>query len=98
MRPPEYRLPIDPRRIRRVILRLVLAIVLLVAAFESISFYVESLWFESLGYSSVFWYRLRLEGQVFLFFSAASALLLWALFRLAMPARSYVRRMEIGGE
>src|SRR5881296_969597 len=96
--PPEYRLPIDTRRIRRFILRLVIFVVLLVGAFESISFYVESLWFDSLGYASVFWYRLRLEGLVFLIFAAASAFFLWLLFRLVMPATSYTRRVEIGGE
>ena len=98
MRPPEYRLPIDTRRIRRFILRLVIFVVLIVAAFESISFYVESLWFDSLGYVSVFWYRLRLEGLVFLVFASASSFLLWVLFRLAMPATSSTRRLEIGGE
>src|SRR5215831_16638690 len=96
---PDYQLPpIDPRRIRRYILGLGLIIVFLLAAFESISFYVESLWFDSVGYSPVFWYRLRAEGAVFLIFAAATTLLLWLLFRLVMPPQSPVRRMRIGNE
>jgi uncharacterized membrane protein (UPF0182 family) len=46
---------------------------------------VDSLWFESLGFESVFWYRLTAQGLVFLLFGAASAAALYVLFRLAMP-------------
>src|SRR5213592_539085 len=98
MRPPEYSLPIDPRRIRRFIVRLVIVVVVLVAAFQSLSFYVDGLWFDSLGYASVFWYRLRVEALVFLISAAASGFLLWLLFRLVMPAPGYARRFDIGGE
>src|SRR5262249_33597632 len=94
----DYQLPIDPRKVRRLILRAGLVLIVLIAAFESISFYVESLWFGSLGYSSVFWYRLQAQSTVFLIFAGASTLLLWVLFRLVMPAACYVRRVQIGGE
>ena len=98
MRPPQYTLPIDPRRIRRIILRIVIIVVILVAAFQSISFYVDGLWYDSLGYSSVFWYRLRVEALVFLISAAVSGFALWLLFRLVAPAPGYTRRFDIGGE
>src|SRR5262245_38553092 len=98
MRPPEYQFPIDPKRVRRLILRVGLVILLLIALFQSISFYVESLWFDSLGYESVFWYRLRAEALTFLVFAAASAGLLCLLFRLLMREKSGGRRVQFGRE
>ncbi|MBI4474715.1 MAG: UPF0182 family protein, partial [Acidobacteria bacterium] len=63
-------------------LRLAAIVFLIFAAFQSISFYVESLWFATLGFESVYWYRLRAQALVFLIAGGASTLLLWILFRL----------------
>src|SRR5262245_35398738 len=98
MRPPEYHFPIDSRRVRRAILRFGIFILAIIALFQSISFYVDGIWFESLGYGSVFWYRLRAEALVFLGFAIASAVVLWCLFRFLVKEDSGHHRLRIGGE
>ena len=65
MRPPQYQLPFDFRPARSFLVRLAIIIVFLIAAFQSISFYVESLWFGSLGFEPVYWYRLQAQAAVF---------------------------------
>src|SRR5437867_5221319 len=100
MRPPEYHRPFDVRSARRFFLRLAAVVVVLVAAIQSISFYVDSLWFASLGFEPVYWYRLRAEATMFLTFAVASALVLWLLFRLVMPPAGHSRRpfLQFGQE
>jgi len=100
MRPPNYHSPIDPKRARALVLRFVVIVFLLAAAFQSISFYVESLWFGSLGFEAVYWYRLKAQGLVFLAFGIVTAMVLYVVFRLVMPSSGYARRpfLEIGGE
>ena len=92
MRPPEYQQPFDLRSARRFVLRLGIVVILLLAAFQSISFYVESLWFGSLGFEPVYWYRLQAQTAVFFVFAVATAAILWVLFRLVMPTAGYARR------
>lgn len=81
-------------------LRIAAIVFLIFAAFQSISFYVESLWFASLGFESVYWYRLRAQVLVFLIAGGASTLLLWILFRLVMPPAGHGQRpfLRIGQE
>src|SRR5437667_712317 len=100
MRPPEYPRPFDVRFARRFFVRFGVVVIALIAAFQSISFYVESLWFASLGFEPVYWYRLRAEATMFLTFAVASALLLWLLFRLVMPPAGHSRRpfLQFGQE
>jgi uncharacterized membrane protein (UPF0182 family) len=54
-----------------------------------VQIYVDSLWFNSLGYSSVFWYSLRVKWELFFgFFGLTLALLqgsLWLLQRAFAP-------------
>src|SRR5438132_580855 len=92
MRPPEYQQPFDLQSARRLLLPLGIIVIFLIAAFQSISFYVESLWFGSLGFEPVYWYRLQAQAAVFLGFTVASAVLLWLLFRLVTPRAGYSRR------
>src|SRR5439155_21107729 len=92
MRPPEYQRPFDVRFARRFFLRFGVVVIALIAAFQSISFYVESLWFASLGFEPVYWYRLQAQSIVFITFAAGTALILWLLFRLVMPPAGYSRR------
>ena len=62
---------------------LVLAAVLLLISFSRIlSIYVSSLWFESLGYSSVYWYIFKLKLALFAISALLTALLLSATFML----------------
>src|SRR5438132_123395 len=92
MRPPEYQHPFDFRPARSFLIRLAIIIVLLIAAFQSISFYVESLWFGSLGFEPVYWYRLQAQAAVFFGVAVTTAIVLWLLFRLVMPTGGYSRR------
>src|SRR2546423_7867209 len=100
MRHPEYHPPFDPLAARRIIIRLVAVIFVLIAALQSISIYVDSLWFQSLGFESVYWYRLEAQSTVFLAFTVASIAVLWAVFRLVIPEPGYSRRpfLDVAGE
>src|SRR5438046_8715570 len=89
---PEYQRLFDGRFARRFFVCFVVVVIALIAAFQSISFYVESLWFANLGFEPVYWYRLKAEATVFLIFAVVSAFVLWLLFRLAMPPGGYSRR------
>ena len=92
MRPPQYQVPFDFRPARSFLIRLAIVIVLLIAAFQSISFYVESLWFGSLGFEPVYWYRLQAQAAVFFGVAVMTAIVLWLLIRLVMPTGGYSRR------
>src|SRR5437762_3263264 len=92
MRPPQYQQPFDLRPARSFLLRVGILVIFLIAAFQSISFYVESLWFGSLGFEPVYWYRLQAQSIVFLVFAIGTAAILWLLFRLVMPPAGYSRR------
>src|SRR5215475_7694161 len=99
-RPPDYPTPPDLRSARRFLVRLGIAIVILIAAFQSISFYVESLWYGSLGFLSVYWYRLRAQSTLFLLAAIVTAFALWLIFRLVTPPPGQVRRpfLQFGQE
>jgi len=102
MRPPEYhnRPPMDFRPARGLVVRLALLIFLVIAALQSISFYIESLWYGSLGFGSVYWYRLRAQSIVFLIVAVITATALYIIFRLVTPPPGYSRRsfLQIGQE
>ncbi len=72
-----------PRKRRRLKLWLVLAAVVLLFSFSRIlSIYLSALWFESLGYSSVYWYVLKAKAALFAASAILTALLLSATFLL----------------
>jgi uncharacterized protein len=100
MRPPRHLPAPELRSARNFLFRLVLLIILLIAAFQSISFYVESLWYGSLGFEPVYWYRLRTQAQVFLAAGAITTVALWVIFRLVTPPKGYTRRpiLQFGQE
>jgi hypothetical protein len=100
MLPPAYESAPDFRAARGFLLRLAALIVLLIAALQSISIYVESLWYESLGFESVYWTRLWTQSLVFLAAGTFTSLALWVLIRLVTPAAGYARRpfLQIGQE
>ena len=62
------------------------AIVLIFLLFRFISIYVEALWFDSLGYASVYWYTFRLKLLLFFIFFLLTLVILrgafWLLERL----------------
>src|SRR5579883_2302423 len=101
MRPPDYHSnPPDLRSARTFVIRLAIALAVLFAAFQSISFYVESLWYSSLGFASIYWYRIRAQSTLFLGVSIVSALVLWLIFRLVTPPSGHARRpfLQFGQE
>jgi hypothetical protein len=62
-------------------------IALVLGASATLSFYVDSLWFGSLGFGDVFWTRLRLQTAVFTAFILLTFLILYGSFLLLKPAR-----------
>ena len=80
--PPER----HPRRFGRFIL-LALAGLILLSAGTTLSYYVDALWFGSLGYIDVFWKSLDLQATTFVVFFAATFVILYAAFLILKPAR-----------
>jgi uncharacterized membrane protein (UPF0182 family) len=68
-----------PRR-RRLLLIVVLILFLLFSSRTSLSYYVEALWFGSLGYGAVFRRTLSLQWLVFALFFAATFVILYGWF------------------
>jgi hypothetical protein len=56
-----------------------------------VGLYIDTLWFESLGFESVFWYGIKAQGVAFGVFFIATFVALWAGFHLVLavtgPAR-----------
>ncbi|MFC5862969.1 UPF0182 family protein [Acidicapsa dinghuensis] len=70
-----------PQRSRRGVLVLLLVIALLFAGSRTaVSFYVDSLWFRSLGYGEVFWKTLDIEWSVFAIFAALSFAVIYGAY------------------
>ncbi len=76
-----------PRRPRRRLgLFVVVALLLLfLGARTAVSYYVEALWFDSLGYGTVFWKTLNLQGAVFTTFAVVTFLALYGSFLALNP-------------
>jgi len=70
---------------RRLVFLLVLLIALIVLGGRTaISYYVDALWYASLGYRAVFWKSLSLEWMVFGVFFAATFVVLYGWFAILM--------------
>ena len=79
--------PRQPRRRRGLPILLAVVAVLVFGVGTILSYYVEALWFESLGVADVFWTSLRLQGQTFTFFAVATFLILYGAFLALKPPR-----------
>jgi hypothetical protein len=77
---PLRRNPRGPRRVFLVLL--VLLAIVVFAGRTAISYWVDLLWFHSLGYESVFWKTWTLEWGTFAVFAALTFLILYAAFFL----------------
>ena len=75
-----------PRRRGRLLIAGAL-VALFLASGTALSFYVDRLWFDSLGYGDVFWKTLGLQSQIFTAFFAATFLILYFAFLAIKPAR-----------
>jgi uncharacterized membrane protein (UPF0182 family) len=92
-----------PGRHRRWLWVVLAAIVIILLGGRTwISYYVDALWFASLGYGDVFWKTLSLQSGIFVAFTAATFLILYGTF-LALK-RAYLADLPgghtiyIGGE
>src|SRR5256885_11759241 len=79
-----------PRRRRRFLLLVIAALaVIVLGGRAALSYYVDLLWFDSLGYPDVFWKTLGLQWGIFTAFAAATFLILYgsvlALKRAPLP-------------
>ncbi len=72
--------PGRPRRRRWLFLVIILALVF--ASFRFFSIYLSALWFGALGYSSVYWYMLKLKLSLFAAFAVITFLILRGAFWL----------------
>src|SRR2546428_4684526 len=77
--------PRRPRRRGRLLIFVVLAAVVLGAG-TALSYYVEALWFDSLGYVDVFWKTLNVQASVFIGFATITFLVLYGSFVALKPA------------
>ncbi|RPJ59360.1 MAG: hypothetical protein EHM24_27960, partial [Acidobacteria bacterium] len=80
-------------------LALVAAVVLLLfGGSTAISWYVEALWFESLGFGQVFWTTITLKTTVFWAAAAATFAILFAALRLLRPRRLPGQTLYVNGQ
>jgi uncharacterized membrane protein (UPF0182 family) len=87
-----------PKRRRLKIWLVVAALVLLLALSRILSIYVSSLWFGSIGYSSVYWYVFKLKLALFFGSALLTALLLsltFLLFQRLFGAYAFEQRTII---
>jgi uncharacterized membrane protein (UPF0182 family) len=82
--PPSRR---PPRRNRGVLLLVAVAAAIMFGGGTVLSYYVESLWFDSLGYIDVFWTKLRLQAAAFSAFAAVTFLVLYGAYVALKPPR-----------
>ncbi len=74
------------RRARLVFLAIVVGLVL--GARGTLAWYVDALWFDSLGFGGVFWKTLELKSTLFCGFTLATFLIVYAALRLLQPGGS----------
>jgi uncharacterized membrane protein (UPF0182 family) len=78
--PPTHPRTHPPRRLRRFLLILAVFAGIFFSGRTALSYYVDVLWFRSLGYGEVFWKTLSLQWGVFTAFAAATFLILYGSF------------------
>src|SRR5271169_5645352 len=91
-----------PRSRRRLLLIFVVIAAIVFGGRTALSYYVDALWFGSLGYGGVFWKTLGLEWGIFSVFAAATFLILYgsllALKRAHLPDLPSGHTIFIGGQ
>src|SRR6266700_2157098 len=91
-----------PRRRRRFFLIIAVLAGIFFAGWTSSSYYVDVLWFGSLGYGDVFWKTIRLQTGIFTAFAAATFLILYgsflALKRAHLPDLPSGQTIIVGGQ
>lgn len=91
-----------PRRRRRFFVLLAVLAIIFFGFRTAISYFVDLLWFKSLGYASVFTRTLMLEWSIFALFVAATFLILYgsfaALKRAHLPDLPSSHTIFFGGQ
>src|SRR5271165_5888634 len=91
-----------PRRRRRFLLVLVVLAITFFGGRAVLSYYVDVLWFRSLGYEGIFWKTLNVQWEIFAAFAAATFLILYgsfvALKRAHLPDLPDGQTILIGGQ
>jgi uncharacterized membrane protein (UPF0182 family) len=94
--------PSQPRRNRTFVLILVVLAVIFFGGRTVLSYYVDVLWFRSLGYGDIFWTTLSLHWEVFTVFAAVTFLILYGSFlslkRAHVPDLPDGHTILIGGQ
>ena len=96
--------PLHPprRRRRRFLLIMAVLVGIVFGGRSALSYYVDVLWFGSLGYGDVFWKTLSLQWGIFAAFAAATFLILYgsflALKRAHLPELPSGHTIFIGGQ
>src|SRR6202167_6030321 len=76
-----------PRRRRGGVIILAIAAALFLGGGTLVSYYVDALWFDSLGYAAVFWTRINLQAATFAAFAILSFAAIYGAFLALKPAR-----------
>jgi hypothetical protein len=91
-----------PRRRRRLVIILVVLAVIFFGTKSGLSYYVDVLWFGSLGYGEVFWKTLSLQWGIFAAFAAVTFVVLFgsflALKRVHLPDMPSGHTIYVGGQ
>ena len=77
----------QPRRRRGLPIVIGVLALLLFGGGTILSYYVEALWWDSLGVGDVFWTTLRLQSQTFTGFAVTTFLILYGSFLALKPAK-----------
>jgi uncharacterized membrane protein (UPF0182 family) len=84
--------PFDTRRPLSLFKVIVVGILLIAALSTSVGIYIDKLWFDSLGFVSVYWYGLQARSVAFVAAFAATAVFLWCAFRILLAVTGNARR------
>ena len=85
---PHKALPSPPRRRRTLLFLIAVLAVVVFGGRTAVSYWVDLLWFRSLGYGEVFWKTLGLEWGIFAAFAAVTFLILFGTFSALKWAHS----------
>lgn len=75
-----------------------IAVGLVLGTSSMLSWYLEALWFGSLGYSDVFWKTLELKSTLFCGFTLVTFILVYAALRLLQPSQLDNRLLYVNGQ
>jgi uncharacterized protein len=76
-----------PRRRRGGVIVLAIAAAVFLGGGTLVSYYVDALWFDSLGYGAVFWTRINLQAATFAVFALVTFVAIYGAFLALKPAR-----------